>query len=62
MVELAKVEEGTFSKDGWIAGRRLNGDEIMLSYDRAAKNQTGTGLNLGPDHITMLRVEVFPRN
>jgi len=64
VVELAKVEEGSFTKDGWVAGRRLNGDEIMLSYDLsalAAKNQTGTGLNLGPDHLTLLRVDVFRR-
>jgi hypothetical protein len=65
VVELAKVEEGAFTKDGWVPGRRLNGDEIMLSYDfsaLAAKNQTGTGLNLGPDHLTLLRVDVFRRN
>jgi hypothetical protein len=65
VVELGKVEEGTFSREGWVAGRRLNGDEIMLDYNLsalAAKNQTGTGLRLGPDHLTLLRVSVFRRN
>jgi hypothetical protein len=65
VVELGKVEEGTFSSEGWVAGRRLNGDEIMLSYDLsalAAKNQTGTGLELGSDRLTLLRVDVFRRN
>jgi len=65
VVELGKVEEGAFSREGWIAGRRLNGDEVMLSYDLsglAAKNQTGTGLSLGSDHLTILRVDVFRRN
>ena len=65
VVELGKVEEGTFVKNGWVPGRRLNGDEIMLSYDLsalAAENQTGTGLSLVPDHMTILRVDVFRRN
>ncbi len=41
------VEEGVFENGKWIAGRRLNGDAIMVDYDlgaRAAENRTGTGL------------------
>ena len=65
VVELGKVEEGTFQKERWIAGRRLNGDEIMLDYGLstlAAKNQTGTGLRFGNDGPFILRVDVFRRH
>ncbi len=44
---LASVEEGVFENGKWIAGRRLNGDAIMVDYDlgaRTAENRTGTGL------------------
>jgi len=64
VVELAKVEEGTFVNGRWVPGRRLNGDEIMLDYDLsnlAAKNQTGTGLSFGAEGPTVLRADVFRR-
>jgi hypothetical protein len=41
----AAVWEGTYVNGQWKAGRKLNGDNIMRSYnlsDEAAKNQTGT--------------------
>jgi hypothetical protein len=59
---LASVEEGTFVKGRWTPGRRLNGDEIMLSYglsELAAQNQTGSGLRLSGDTPRILRVKLF---
>jgi hypothetical protein len=64
VVELGKVEEGTFVNGNWMPGRRLNGDEIMLDYNLsalAAKNQTGTGLSLKAEGPAILRVDVFGR-
>jgi hypothetical protein len=46
----------------WIPGRRLNGDEIMLSYgfaELAAQNQTGSGLQLSGDGPRILRVKLL---
>lgn len=50
IVGLLKVEEGAYHNGEWIAGRRLNGDEVQLRYDlsaAAAENQAGTGLRFG---------------
>jgi Domain of unknown function (DUF5597) len=47
---VASIDEGTFLDGAWVAGRRLNGDETMLSYalsKNAADNQTGTGARFG---------------
>lgn len=58
---LATVDEGTFADGEWIAGRRLNGDQIMISYDMAelaSQRQTGTGLRFTADP-TILRVKLY---
>ena len=44
---LESATVGTFINGSWIAGRVLNGDEVMISYElasQAAKNKTGTGV------------------
>lgn len=44
------AEEGSFENGIWIPGRRLNGDEIMASYDMsnlARKGKSGNGLKFG---------------
>lgn len=61
-VGLGTVEEGTFANGQWVPGRRLNGDEIMLSYDvpaLVAARQTGTGLRLPSGKPTILRVSLY---
>ncbi|MEP7245961.1 MAG: DUF5597 domain-containing protein [Gammaproteobacteria bacterium] len=58
---LATVDEGQFVAGKWIAERRLNGDEIMVSYNMAAlaaARQTGTGLRFGADP-TVQRVALY---
>lgn len=61
-VGLGPVEEGVFENGKWIPGRRLNGDEIMISYDvpaLVAAHQTGTGLRLPSGQPTILRVKLY---
>ncbi|MEO7599290.1 MAG: DUF5597 domain-containing protein [Opitutus sp.] len=61
-VALATVEEGVFSNGQWVPGRRLNGDEIMLSYDvpaLVAAHQTGTGLRFSGTKPTIQRVKLY---
>ena len=61
-VGLGTVEEGEFKQGQWVPGRRLNGDEIMLSYDvpaLVAAQQTGTGLRLPSGKPTILRVSLY---
>jgi hypothetical protein len=59
---LAWVEEGRYSDGKWIPGRRLNGDEIMLSYDvpaTASAFGTGTGLKLTAKGPVILRAKLY---
>jgi beta-galactosidase GanA len=61
-VGLGPVEEGRFEKGEWVPGRRLNGDEIMLSYDvpaLVAAHQTGTGLRFPGAKPTIQRVKLY---
>ena len=61
-VGLGTVEEGVFENGKWVPGRRLNGDEVMISYDvpaLAAARQTGTGLRFGSGRPTILRVKLY---
>jgi beta-galactosidase GanA len=61
-VGLGTVEEGVFQNGTWIPGRRLNGDEIMLSYDvpsLVAARQTGTGLRFPGAKPVLLRVKLY---
>jgi hypothetical protein len=44
---LESATEGSYLNGIWAPGRRLNGDEVMISYElasQAAKNKTGTGI------------------
>jgi hypothetical protein len=62
VVGLLSVEEGTFVNGRWVAGRRLNGDEIQLRYDlsvAAGSNQSGTGLRFLADGPTIQRVKLY---
>ncbi len=63
------IDEGSFTQGRWIPGRRLNGDETMLSYSLnqlAATNQTGIGARFGDtptiDRITLLRYPASAAN
>ena len=62
IVGLASVEEGTFVTGQWQAGRKLNGDDVLLNYDQAAaaaENQSGSGLRFGPEDPTLQRVKLY---
>jgi hypothetical protein len=59
---IARVDEGSFEKDKWIPGRRLNGDDIMLDYDLAKKaleNKTGTGLRFGNGNESIQLMKLY---
>jgi beta-galactosidase GanA len=61
-VGLGPVEEGRFENGQWVPGRRLNGDEIMLSYNvpaLVAAHQTGTGLRFSGVRPTIQRVKLY---
>lgn len=61
-VGLGTVEEGRFENGKWVPGRRLNGDEVMLSYDvplMTAARQTGTGLRFPGATPTLQRVKLY---
>jgi hypothetical protein len=49
IVGLATVEDGSFINGRWIAGRRLNGDEIL----------SGKGLRLRGDYYMTQRVKLY---
>ena len=58
---IAHVDEGIFDNGKWIPGRRLNGDEIFLDIDlaaRAVENKTGTGIKfyLGNEKIQWVKL------
>jgi hypothetical protein len=56
---VAAIDEGTFVDGQWKPGRRLNGDETMLSYSLsqlAANNQTGTGARFGAEKPAIYRI------
>ena len=62
IVGLLAVEEGTYVKGQWVAGRRLNGDEVQLRYDlskAAAMDQPGTGLRFGSGTPTIQRAKLY---
>ncbi len=48
---IVEARDVTFAGGRWLAGRVLNGDDIMMSYklsDEAAANRSGTGVRLQP--------------
>ena len=48
-VGIAKAGDGVFLNGHWIAGRRLNGDEIL----------SGKGLRLRGDYYMVQRVKLY---
>jgi beta-galactosidase GanA len=59
---LAKVQEGDFVNDEWVAERWLNGDEIQLRYDllEAQKiNQSGQGLRFRGNNSKLQKVWLY---
>lgn len=59
---LASLDEGTFVNGKWVPGRRLNGDQIMLSYklsELAIQNQTGTGARIGGNSASIYRIKLM---
>jgi hypothetical protein len=59
---IARLDEGRFDNGKWIAGRRLNGDDIMIDYDLAKKaleNKTGTGLKFSGENRNIQRVKFY---
>jgi hypothetical protein len=59
---IAQLDEGRFENGKWIAGRRLNGDDIMIDYDLAKKaleNKTGTGLKFSGENRNIQRVKLY---
>ncbi|MCM3873971.1 MAG: DUF5597 domain-containing protein [Pyrinomonadaceae bacterium] len=62
IVGLLSVEEGAYVSGRWIAGRRLNGDEVQLRYDlsvAAQSNQSGAGLRFPAGGPTIQRVKLY---
>ena len=59
---IAQLDEGLYVNGKWIAGRRLNGDDIMLEYDlakMALENKTGTGLRFSGEGRNIQRVKLY---
>ena len=59
---LAGVETGTYVRDRWVPGRRLNGDDVLLDYklaEAAANNQSGSGLKFDPNGPTIQHVNLY---
>ena len=59
---IAQLDEGLYENGIWIAGRRLNGDDIMLEYDlakMALENKTGTGLRFSGENRNIQRVKLY---
>jgi hypothetical protein len=58
----ASVYEGSFNNGEWKAGRKLNGDNIMLNYilaDEAAQNKTGSVARFENDDPEVLKVKLY---
>ena len=59
---IADAEAGTVTGGRWVPGRKMSGDDILLNYDlagAAAANQSGSGLQFGPDGPTLQRVRLY---
>ena len=62
MAGLAAVWEGTYENGNWKPGRKLNGDNIMLSYvlsNEAANNRTGSVARFEGNDPEVLKVKVY---
>ncbi|MBC7828753.1 MAG: DUF5597 domain-containing protein [Chitinophagaceae bacterium] len=61
-VGLASVDEGVYKNGKWIAGRRLNGDDIMFNYniaEEAPVKRNGSVVRLGANGPNILRVKLY---
>jgi hypothetical protein len=61
-VGIASIDEGEYVNGNWVAGRRLNGDDIMYNYNiagEAAVKKTGTIVKLPGDGPKILRVKLY---
>jgi hypothetical protein len=61
-VGYTSVEEGVYQNGKWVAGRRLNGDDIMLNYhiaEEAAVKRTGSVIRLQGDGPKILHVKLY---
>jgi hypothetical protein len=59
---IADAEAGVVTDGRWVAGRKMSGDDILLSYElakAAEQNQSGSGLRFGPDGPTLQRVRLY---
>jgi hypothetical protein len=59
---IAHCDEGIFENGIWIPGRRLNGDEVFLSLDLAAKakeGKTGTGVKFDSFNNKIQKVKLY---
>jgi hypothetical protein len=59
---LAQVQAGHFVDGAWVAGRWLNGDDVLLNYklaEAAATNQSGSGLRFATDGPTIQSVKLY---
>lgn len=59
---LAAVWEGTYVNGQWKSGRKLNGDNIMRSYnlsEEAGKNQTGTVARFDGADPEVLKIKLY---
>jgi len=59
---ISRLDEGRYEKGKWVQGRRLNGDDIMIDYDlaaRALENRTGTGLKFPEGSESLQRVKLY---
>lgn len=61
-VGYTRLDEGKYVDGKWVAGRRLNGDDIMLDYhlaDEAAAKRTGSVVRTLGDTPQILHVELY---
>jgi len=62
---IADAERGTVRDGVWQPGRKMSGDDILLNYDLAGAadaNQSGSGLQFGPNGPTLQRVKLYRYN
>ncbi|MBC7874519.1 MAG: DUF5597 domain-containing protein [Ferruginibacter sp.] len=61
-VGYAEVDEGKYNNGKWVAGRRLNGDDIMLNYNMASEaaiQKTGTVIRVPVTAPGILHVKLY---
>ena len=60
--EYETLDEGKYVDGKWVAGRRLNGDDIMLNYhiaDEAAAKRTGSVVRTLGDVPQIIKVKLY---